>query len=378
MEIYTEQVVQDCFKAIKEKVSSLTTLNIIVAGKTGVGKSTLINSVFRENIAATGHGRPVTDHLQAITKKDFPLVIYDTKGFELGKDVQQQVKDEIMGKIREGLATNDLNKAIHCIWYCINCASNRIEPEEIAWLRALSSEEALEQVPIIIVLTQCFSKKKAQAMRQAIDNENLNVVQIVPVLAEDYDIDDEYVAKAFGLDVLIKVMSEALPEELLDTLHNLQKVCLDEKIRRAQAAVAAATAAAAAAGAAPIPVSDYAVLIPTQVTMIASIAVIFGIDINKTVIASFVSSVLGAGGSTLLGRVVVSNILKLLPGAGTIAGGVISGSTAGLLTTALGETFISVMTLIYKGELDTLDLETKEVKRQIGEIFEGQLKVFSR
>jgi uncharacterized protein (DUF697 family)/GTPase SAR1 family protein len=374
MEINTDQVVQDCFNAIREKVQNLTTLNIIVAGKTGVGKSTLINSVFRENLAETGMGRPVTTHMRRITKKDFPLVVYDTRGFELGKSVQEDVKEEVMKTIRDGLACNDISKAIHCIWYCINAASNRIEPEEIEWLRELGAENEMTQVPIIVVLTQCFSKKKAQEMRKAVEDENLNVVQIVPVLAQDYEIDEEYVAKAFGLDVLIRVMSEALPDELLDTLQNLQKVSLDEKTKRAQAAVATATAAAAAAGATPIPIADCAVLIPTQVAMIASIAVIFGIDINKTVLASFVSSVLGTGGATLLGKTVVSNVLKLIPGAGSVAGGAISGATAGLLTTALGETFILVMTQIYKGELTTKDLESSEGKKIITAIFKDQLK----
>lgn len=374
MEINTDQVVQDCFNAIREKVQNLTTLNIIVVGKTGVGKSTLINSVFRENLAETGMGRPVTTHMRRITKKDFPLVVYDTRGFELGKSVQEDVKEEVMKTIRDGLACNDISKAIHCIWYCINAASNRIEPEEIEWLRELGAENEMTQVPIIVVLTQCFSKKKAQEMRKAVEDENLNVVQIVPVLAQDYEIDEEYVAKAFGLDVLIRVMSEALPDELLDTLQNLQKVSLDEKTKRAQAAVATATAAAAAAGATPIPIADCAVLIPTQVAMIASIAVIFGIDINKTVLASFVSSVLGTGGATLLGKTVVSNVLKLIPGAGSVAGGAISGATAGLLTTALGETFILVMTQIYKGELTTKDLESSEGKKIITAIFKDQLK----
>ena len=374
MEINTDQVVQDCFNAIREKVQNLTTLNIIVAGKTGVGKSTLINSVFRVNLAETGMGRPVTTHMRRITKKDFPLVVYDTRGFELGKSVQEDVKEEVMKTIRDGLACNDISKAIHCIWYCINAASNRIEPEEIEWLRELGAENEMTQVPIIVVLTQCFSKKKAQEMRKAVEDENLNVVQIVPVLAQDYEIDEEYVAKAFGLDVLIRVMSEALPDELLDTLQNLQKVSLDEKTKRAQAAVATATAAAAAAGATPIPIADCAVLIPTQVAMIASIAVIFGIDINKTVLASFVSSVLGTGGATLLGKTVVSNVLKLIPGAGSVAGGAISGATAGLLTTALGETFILVMTQIYKGELTTKDLESSEGKKIITAIFKDQLK----
>ena len=251
MEINTDQVVQECFKAIKDKVESLTTLNIIVAGKTGVGKSTLINSVFREELAETGMGRPVTTHMRRITKKDFPLVVYDTKGFELGNDVQKSIKDEIIQTIREGFACNDLNKAIHCIWYCVNSASNRVEDEEIAWLRELSSEEDTAQVPIIVVLTQSFSKKNAQLMRKAILDENLNVVAVIPVLAQDYEIDEEYVAKAYGLDTLIRIMAEALPDDLIDTLQNLQIVSLDEKVKRAQAARTRASSSIRYSSAAP-------------------------------------------------------------------------------------------------------------------------------
>ena len=377
MTIDTNQVVQDCVNAIKEKISNLATLNIIVAGKTGVGKSTLINSVFREELAETGMGRPVTEHIRRISKTDFPLVVYDTKGFELSEKVQQEVKDEVMKTIRDSLACKDINTAIHCIWYCVNAASNRIEDEEVAWLRELGAENEITQVPIIVVLTQCISKKHAQEMRHAIENENLNIVQVVPVLAQDYEIDDEYIAKAFGLDVLIRVMSEALPEELLDTLQNLQIVSLDEKIKRAQAAVVTGTAAAAAAGATPIPISDCAILIPTQVAMIASIAVIFGVEINKTLLASFVSTILGTGGATLLGKTVVANLLKLIPGAGSVAGGAISAGTAALLTTALGETFIIIMKQIYMGEINASDLESDEGKNGIKAIFKEKLSILS-
>lgn len=377
MAIDTNQVVQECVNAIKEKINNLATLNIVVAGKTGVGKSTLINSVFREELAETGMGRPVTDHIRRIGKTDFPLVVYDTKGFELNEQVQKEVKEEVMKTIRDSLACKDINTAIHCIWYCINAASNRIEEEEISWLRELGAENEITQVPIIVVLTQCISKKKAQEMRQAIENENLNVIQVVPVLAQDYEIDDEYVAKAFGLDVLIRVMSEALPDELLDTLQNLQIVSLEEKINRAQAAVVTGTAAAAAAGATPIPISDCAILIPTQVAMIASIAVIFGVEINKTLLTTFVSTVLGTGGATLLGKTVVANLLKMIPGAGSVAGGAISAGTAALLTAALGETFILIMKQIYLGELSTTELETEEGKERIKSIFKEKLSVLS-
>lgn len=375
MAIDTDKVVQECFDAIRDRIANLTTLNIIIAGKTGVGKSTLINSVFREDLAETGVGRPVTQHMRRISKKNFPLVVYDTKGFELNEQVQQEVKHEVMKTIRDGFACQDISRAIHCIWYCVNATSNRIEPEEIEWLRELGKENEVTQVPIIVVLTQCISKKGCQELRKTIEAENLNIVQVVPVLAQDYEIDEDYVAKSFGLDVLIRVMGEALPDELLDTLQNLQIVSLDEKIKRAQAVVLASVAAATAAGASPIPVSDCAILIPTQIAMIAGIAAVFGIDLSKSLITSTLTSLLGTRGATLLGKTVVSNLLKLIPGVGSAAGAAISGGTAAALTAALGETYIWIMSLIFKGELTEKDFATEEGKAKMVGHFKEQLSL---
>ena len=374
MAIDTEKVAQEAIDAIADKIKNLHTLNIIVAGKTGVGKSTLINSVFREKLAETGMGKPVTDHMRKISKKGVPLAVYDTRGFELGKEVQQQVKKEVIDTINKGFATKDINKTIHCIWYCINTASNRVEPEEIEWLKELSKENQITQVPIIVVLTQSFSKKAAEAMRKMILDENLDVIQVIPVLAEDYEIDEDYVAKSYGLDVLIHVMGEALPDELMDTLQNVQIASLAEKKKRAQAAIATATLAAAGEGAAPIPFSDCALLIPTQLGMIASITAIFGFDISKSILTAFLSSTLGAGGATLLGKTVVSNLVKLIPGVGTVAGGAISAATAGLLTAALGEAYIGIMTLVFNGEMSIDDLATKKGKEKMTALFKEELK----
>lgn len=374
MAIDTNKIAQEAIDAIADKIKNLNTLNIIVAGKTGVGKSTLINAVFRDKLAETGMGKPVTDHMRKISKKGIPLSIYDTRGFELGKEVQQQVKQEVVETISKGLATQDINKAIHCIWYCINTASNRVEPEEIEWLKELSKENQITQVPIIVVLTQSFSKKNADAMRKMIIDENLDVVQVVPVLAEDYEIDEEYVAKSYGLDVLIHIMGEALPDELMDTLQNVQIASLAEKKKRAQAAIATATVAATGEGAVPIPFSDCALLIPTQIGMIASITVIFGFNVNKSILTAFLSSTLGAGGATLLGKTVVSNLVKLIPGVGTIAGGAISAATAGVLTAALGEAYIGIMTLVFNGEMNIEDLGTKKGKDKMTALFKQELK----
>jgi len=374
MELNTDQVAQQCIDAINKRIKNLKKLNIMVIGKSGVGKSTLINSLFRGDFAKAALGHPVTKEIRRCEKKDFPLVIYDTPGFELSRDQQSCVKDEIMDLINKGLTSNDISQAIHCIWYCINVGGNRVDPVEIKWLRELTENNRTTRVPIIVILTQACPKKKAEEMKKLVEQENLDIVKVVPVLAQDMDYDDEYVARAYGLNRLIDVMSEALPTELQETLQNIQKASLESKKKLAHAAVATAVAASFGEGFAPIPFSDAALLVPTQITMIVSITAIFGIDINKSFLAGFISSTLGAGSATILGKTIVSNLLKLIPGVGTALGGTISGSTAGLLTTALGESYIVIMEKIFLGEMKSEDLYSQAGQEEMKQLFKSELK----
>ncbi|MCC3668899.1 GTPase RsgA [Terrisporobacter mayombei] len=64
MQIDTDKMAQQCIDAINDKIKNLKKLNIIVVGKSGVGKSTLINSLFRRNFAETGLGRPATSEIR--------------------------------------------------------------------------------------------------------------------------------------------------------------------------------------------------------------------------------------------------------------------------------------------------------------------------
>ena len=375
MNINTDQVAQQCIDAINSKIKNLKKLNIIIVGKSGVGKSTLINSVFRGNLTETGLGRPVTSEMRKIEKSDFPLAIYDTPGFELSQGQQNKVKDEILETINKGIAKRDINEAIHCIWYCINVGANRtFDDTEVEWLRDFTNSNKVTQVPIIVVLTQACPKKKAAEMKTLVEKENLDVVKVVPVLAQDVDFDDEYIAKAYGLDRLIDIMSEALPSELQDTLQNVQKASLEAKKKHARAAVATAVTAAFGEGFAPIPFADALVLVPTQVAMIASITTIFGLEISKGLLTTFVSSTIGTAGATILGKTIVANILKLIPGIGTAAGGAISGTTAGILTAALGEAYIKVMEQVFKGELNSEDLYAEAGRNEMEKIFKDELK----
>ena len=278
--ISIEELANTCINTIKSNIISLRKLNILILGKSGVGKSTLINSVFREELADTGIGRPVTPKIREIKKEGFPLTIYDTKGLELGKEAQDEVKEEVAELIKKGLYSADVNKCIHCIWYCINTMSNRVEPEEIEWIKSLSNSSDINKVPIIVILTNSVLKSTAEEMKKVIVEENLPIKSVVSVLAQDY-IEDEKVFKSNGLDTLINVMAQVLPDELQNTLQNVQKASLKHKRKLADKAVRAAAASAVAAGVTPIPFADSMVLIPIQITMMASITAVYGIGVDS-------------------------------------------------------------------------------------------------
>jgi uncharacterized protein (DUF697 family)/GTP-binding protein EngB required for normal cell division len=369
----TADFVSSIMSALEKEMKNIGHVNIIVAGKTGVGKSTLINSIFREKLAETGIGAPVTQTIKELTKKDFPLRVYDSIGLELGSDRQQQVEDDINKVINDALTKGDEDKFIHCIWYCINVNSNRIEPREEEFIDRLARDNKNTGVPVIIVLTIAHNKTLSLEMKEYIDKLNLNVQGTFIVLAEDYK-DEDFVRKAYGGSELVEFTSSILPESAQKAFVNAQSVSFKLKRDKAQAIVVTTVAVSFGAGFTPIPFSDAVLLVPTQVGMIAGITAVYGMKISKSTMTAIVASLAGTTGATVLGKTIVSNLIKMIPGVGTVVGGVISGTTAAALTTALGGTYIVIMEMLVKGELSESDITSGKAKKLMMDIFQKQAK----
>ena len=329
-----------------------------------------------KKIVKTGVGRPVTNTIRKVEEPGFPLAIYDTPGLELsGENSIENLLDEIKKIIEDGIEKGNIADAIHCIWYCISTASHRIEDAEVEFIKEFINKTNKYNIPVIIVLTQSYSKKDAKELTKYIKKLKLNVENIIPILAEDMEIDDDYVVEAYGLDTLAEVMNDIIPEAVKKTFVSIQSKNLQLKKDKAQAIVATAALTAAGIGASPIPCSDAVVLIPTQIGMLASITVIFGFPIEKATIVGVLSSTIGTGGATILGKSVVAGLFKLIPGLGSIAGGVITATTASIITSALGNAYIKVLEMIYKGELKIDELGTKVGKDILVKIFQDLLKL---
>lgn len=160
---------------------------------------------------------------------------------------------------------------------------------------------------------------------------------------------DNYFDKFVECDLEYKNVAD---EDIANTDNDLEAMC-----KKAERTVSAFVATTATTGAIPIPFADAPLLIGQQVAMMAKINVDFNIEVGEDTLKSLASAALGIGGAAVAGRTIATNLLKLIPGIGTIAGGAISAGTAGLITLALGKAYIQVCKSIKQGQLDQEDLK---------------------
>ena len=357
--IDVNKLANDCMRGIQEVFKNLDRLNIMVVGKTGVGKSTLINSIFRKPLAETGVGDKKTTHIYEYSLANFPLHIFDTVGLELNESTRKVATEEIVALITKRARSGKISDFIHCIWYCINAASNRFETEEQAFLNDISNCVQGSKTEVIIVLTQAYSKKETTKFIKYIEGLRLDVAKIIPLVAKDYEMDDDMIRHPYVMEDLVSSTVQVLPESLKDTFVSIQKASLKEKESLASNYVHGFALASFGEAALPLPFSDISLWIPTEVTMIAKITMIYGLEIKKSILTSLISCLLGSGG-TYVATSTVANFLKFIPGLGTVVGGLINGSVGIALTEALGHFYIAILSGIVKGEIKESELYTTE------------------
>lgn len=149
---------------------------------------------------------------------------------------------------------------------------------------------------------------------------------------------------------------------------------LKEKKKNAEKAVAAAVDATAATGAIPIPFADAPLLIGEQVALMGSICGIYGIDVGKDGLKMLATTVLGTSSATIVGKTIATNLIKMVPIAGSVVGGAISAGTAGLVTLAMGNAFIALCNMVKQGDLSESDITSSKGKSIMKDLFKEQVK----
>jgi uncharacterized protein (DUF697 family)/predicted GTPase len=323
---------------LEEALKKVGRVNVVIAGRSGVGKSTLINEVFQGRLATTGQGRPVTTEIREYTKEGLPLTIFDTRGLELDRyaETLRQLEELVESRRRDADPMNHT----HVAWLCISEESRRLEEGE----SRVADMFSRHGVPVIAVITKVRSDNGFRAEVQRLLPTARNVVRVRALGERD---DEGNVVKPKGLDDLVMATSEVVPEGQRSAFAAAQRVSIDLKKTRAHLVVMGAAASAAIIGAAPIPFSDAVLLVPAQVGMLASISAVFGLPVSKGFLSTLLGSAVTGLGATVAGRAIVGGILKLLPGFGWVAGGTISAATAAAMTSAFGEAYIAALSALF-------------------------------
>jgi uncharacterized protein (DUF697 family)/GTP-binding protein EngB required for normal cell division len=309
---------------------SIGHVNILVAGQTGVGKSTLINSVFGESFAQTAAGRPVTQHAEWFSSDAIPLRILDTKGLE-AKDYAATLHD-MRAEIEKCRAAKDTRDQLHIGWVCIAAPSSRVQDAEIDIVRVLNKYD----IPAIVVLTKDDEDPDFPGIVANILNDRHAVfAAIVPVRALA-----RRSTPAYGLDDLVNATYRALPEAHRAAFAAAQKINRDLNRTAAAEYVNAAATAAAAASVIPIPFADLVTLAPIQAGMLVGVSAAFGLALDKQQIMQLITTTLGSLAASLAGRWAVGSVLKFIPGPGTVIGSALNAAVAGALTRTMGRTYI--------------------------------------
>ncbi len=135
-------------RAYRDQAEKYGRFNLIILGKTGVGKSTLVNAIFGEEVASTGIGQPVTQEAHLYVHSTDFLGVYDTRGLEIGVDTDKLVSE--LTDYVTAMRNRPIAEQLHVAWYCVRFGDRRFEDTEAQVIRALHSLG----LPVILVLTQ--------------------------------------------------------------------------------------------------------------------------------------------------------------------------------------------------------------------------------
>jgi predicted GTPase len=231
---YTNKIKREIAKLNKDKKKfEIKYLTVMLVGKSGVGKSTLINNLLKLSPAyraKVGNGRFQTVLTHSYQSEAIPILrLVDTRGIELNIDYgADAVKADAEKFINKQIESNDPNNFVQCIWYCIT--GNRFEQVEIDLLNSLKNSYEDNKIPIIIVYTQATDNNTMNEMQKYIKEKNIDA-NFIKVLAERKELVNNSYLEAFGMDELVKVTLEKCKKAMRGEMRSVMTDNISKNIK---------------------------------------------------------------------------------------------------------------------------------------------------
>jgi GTP-binding protein EngB required for normal cell division len=201
--------------------------NVVLMGKTGVGKSTLGNYLFGNNKFKTGIGKPVTSngfHSLEFDLQGLPVTVFDSWGIEADK--ADQWLSELNKELEKRSTGSDPTHWFHSVFYCVQASGHRIEDFEIKIMNKFIKENY--KVTVIFTKSDNVTDDELNELKKVLSNEYGNKVDCIEVCSEEKIRRDGSVSKAFGKKELVdnifsnfwNSISLRLPERCISIMQN--------------------------------------------------------------------------------------------------------------------------------------------------------------
>ena len=370
-------------KNLMDGVDSHRPPRIFLIGRTGVGKSSLINALCGAYVAPVSDTRSCTETAQTYQCKDGErtlMEILDTRGIAESDNLNAEIsaEDMLINQVKE--FSPDV--AI----FMLNCTHRDDVDSDVNFLKKLSESYAQAynmRLPIVAVVNKCdemtpsrlknpneYTESKTkkiaeqvQHYKEIIVKNNLKIDGIIAVsslidwmTADGTEIDADSIESlpvsdienlqiAFDGRYHIEELFNILEKAILDFSARMglrMALKLQEVVRRiANQLNKSFSAMSATVALSPIPISDIYILLLLQGILVCLIASLSGRDISLDTAKEFVLSMGGIAGAGYGFRLLAQQASKILNVFWDGSGSAVSASIAALGTSAIGKAAIA-------------------------------------
>ena len=341
----------------------------VLVGRTGVGKSSLINAMSGRYLAKTSDVVVGTNLAKEYSYKSLGKTLFeiiDTRGLaesrETGKKLSSE--DQLHQTIRDFQPD--------AILFLSRCKERAHLKEDVKFLSCIATENETK-VPIIAILTQSdemepsrekdpkqYPPRRLENIASAkkefekiLDDQNVTSLAVLPVSAyiewnqEPTALEPDEWEKLriefdgrYNINRLIDLLEDNIDIRASIALMlatRVDQICrkLSEKFTKIFASAASLVATI------PIPIADYPILLGLQVILVMIVAYLAGRDMSYDTAAKFVVALGALGAAGFAFRMLAQQASKFLsliiPGAGSV----VSASIAGAATWGIGKAAIS-------------------------------------
>ena len=274
--------------------------NILICGKTGAGKTSLIQAVTHAGTVpdeAIGDAEAVTRGFD-LYETDAANFI-DSEGMEPGQTVEQYASF-IMGEVVKRLSTGSAENLVHNIWYCVDGSGARVQSADARLIQKFS-----DKVLLVVTKAETLRKDQIEAMMSQL-LDLLPAERIVMVSSHNRTGLGQLLDRALEMTACA---IDGADGELFGFRNRWNTYYANMRARWKQRAdneadsyINWAAGRAAAIALIPLPLADVAPLMANEAYMIYRIGAVYGYAVDKSILTMLA----GVAGGSIAGKLAAS------------------------------------------------------------------------